>query len=273
MSIFFPHGAGNAESGQGRVFRFFRLALAVARLFFAVMSGRFFKYWLPVILWMTLIFGASTSLGRAENTSRVVRPFLLWLNPRMSEQTIEKIHGVIRKTAHFVEYCLLGLLLWRLIHFDPAWAACRSWEFLAALLAAAVYAATDEFHQQFCARPQAAVRDVLLDSCGAGFRPGGALGGAPAAAQKIISVKRPLLPVALCYAGGVVLGQWAHPPLAGLFVAAIAAGLAALAWKAGRGCLLGALLLLAGWTNLERHTAVVSPRDLRVLLGRRNRKM
>ena len=73
--------------------------------------------------------------------------------------------------------------------------------------------------------------------------------------------------MALCYAGGVVLGEWAHPPLAGLFVAATTAGLAALAWKAGRGCLLGALLLLAGWTNQERHTALVSPRDLRVLLG------
>ena len=79
-------------------------------------------------------------------------------------------------------------------------------------------------------------------------------------------MKRPLLPVALCYAGGLVLGEWAHPPLAGLFAAGWAAGLAALAWKSGRGCLLGALLLLAGWTNLERHTAVLSPRDLRVLL-------
>jgi ComEC/Rec2-related protein len=63
-----------------------------------------------------------------------------------------------------------------------------------------------------------------------------------------------------------VLGVWAHPPLAGLFAAGLAAGLGALAWKAGRGWLLGALLLLAGWANLERHTAVVSPRDLRVLL-------
>ena len=34
-------------------------------------------------------------------------------------------------------------------------------------------------------------------------------------------MKRPLLPVALCYAGGVVLGEWVHPPLAGLFVLAV----------------------------------------------------
>jgi ComEC/Rec2-related protein len=73
--------------------------------------------------------------------------------------------------------------------------------------------------------------------------------------------------VALCFAGGVVLGQWAHPPLAALFGAALAAGLAAMFWRNGRIFLLGALLLLAGWTNLERHTAVVSPRDLRLLPG------
>ncbi|HXR06301.1 MAG TPA: ComEC/Rec2 family competence protein [Candidatus Acidoferrum sp.] len=80
-------------------------------------------------------------------------------------------------------------------------------------------------------------------------------------------MKRPLLPVALCFAGGIVLGQWAHPPLAALFGAALAAGLAALTWERGRIFLLGALLLLAGWTDLERHTAAVSPQDLRLLLG------
>lgn len=132
------------------------------------MAGRIIKYWLPVILCMTLIFGASTSLGRPENTSRIIVPFLLWLNPHMSWETIEKIHGVIRKTAHFVEYSLLGLLLWRLIHLDPALAPCRSREFLTALAAAALYAASDEFHQRFVPGREASVRDVLLDSCGAG---------------------------------------------------------------------------------------------------------
>jgi VanZ family protein len=96
-------------------------------------------------------------------------PFLLWLNPHMPRETIEKIHFAVRKTAHFVEYALFGLLVWRLVHFDPAWAACRSREFLTALLLAALYAASDEFHQSFVPGREAAVRDVLLDSGGAGF--------------------------------------------------------------------------------------------------------
>lgn len=133
------------------------------------MLGRFFKYWLPVFIWMTFIFGASTGLGRPENTSRFVVPFLRWLNPNMPEKTIEKIHFAVRKTAHFVEYSILGLLLWRLIHFDPACAAFRSMEFWTALLVAAGYAASDELHQSFVPGREATVRDVLLDSCGAGF--------------------------------------------------------------------------------------------------------
>ena len=133
------------------------------------MPGRFFKYWLPVMLWMTLIFGASTGLGRPQNTSLFLRPFLHWLDPGMSEDTFEKIHFAVRKTAHFVEYSILGLLLWRLLHFDPAAAPCRSREFLTALLLAALYAASDEFHQSFVPGREAAVLDVLLDTCGAGF--------------------------------------------------------------------------------------------------------
>ncbi|MGA3182253.1 MAG: ComEC/Rec2 family competence protein [Verrucomicrobiota bacterium] len=80
-------------------------------------------------------------------------------------------------------------------------------------------------------------------------------------------MKRPLLPVALFFAGGVVLGEWLRVPLAVLFALSLGAGLAALCWKPGRVCLLGLLLVLAGWTNMARRTAVVSPNDLRVLLG------
>jgi len=87
----------------------------------------------------------------------------------MPEKTIEKIHFAVRKTAHFVEYSILALLIWLLIHFDPAWAACRSGEFWTALLVAVLYAVSDEFHQSFVSGRQAAVGDVLLDSCGAAF--------------------------------------------------------------------------------------------------------
>ena len=134
----------------------------------ALVSGRIVKNWLPVVVWMTLIFSASTGLGRPENTSRFVRPFLLWLNPKMSEETIEKIHYAVRKSAHFTEYAIFGLLLWLLIHRDPAFTTWRNREFWLALLLAALYAASDEFHQKFVPGREAAVRDVMIDTSGAG---------------------------------------------------------------------------------------------------------
>ena len=157
------------ESGRGRDRNFWGLLWGRGGCFLAGVKGRFFKYWLPVIFWMALTFAASTSLGRPENTERIIRPLVTWLIPHISERTFRKIHYAVRKTAHFVEYCGLGLLLWRLVHFDPAFAGLRSWEFPIALCVAALYAASDEFHQYFVPGRTASVRDVLLDSCGAGF--------------------------------------------------------------------------------------------------------
>jgi competence protein ComEC len=80
-------------------------------------------------------------------------------------------------------------------------------------------------------------------------------------------MKRPLCAVALLYIGGILLGQWLHPPLTGLFVVSFMSALAALLWERGRIYLLGLLLALAGWTNLNWHTAIISPNDLRLLTG------
>jgi VanZ family protein len=116
---------------------------------------------------MSVIFTASTSLGAPDNTSRFVVPFLLWLNPNMSGETIELLHHLIRKTAHAVEYAILGFLIWRVVHATAALASHSAREFRLALMLAAFYAATDETHQIFVPGREAAVRDVLLDTCGA----------------------------------------------------------------------------------------------------------
>jgi len=80
-------------------------------------------------------------------------------------------------------------------------------------------------------------------------------------------MKRPLCPVALFYIGRILLGQWLHPPLIGLFAFSFVCALAALLWKRGRIYLLQSLLVLVGWTNLNWHSAIISPNDLRLLLG------
>ena len=80
-------------------------------------------------------------------------------------------------------------------------------------------------------------------------------------------MKRPLCSVALLYIGGILVGQWFHPPLAALFALSFLSAFAALLWSRGRLYLLRSLLVLAGWTNLSWHTAIISPNDLRLLAG------
>jgi VanZ family protein len=90
--------------------------------------------------------------------------------PDLTEEQFEKVHYAIRKTGHFVEYALLGLLLWRALRTEPKFGSLVApAQFVAVLLLCAFYASTDEFHQSFVKGREASVHDVVLDSCGAGF--------------------------------------------------------------------------------------------------------
>jgi VanZ family protein len=122
------------------------------------------KYWAPVIGWMLLIFVASGDLLSAEHTSRFLIPFLRWIAPGISPRTIVSIQFLMRKGAHLTEYAILAALLWRGIHQRQA----GSWRAAAiTLVAAAIYAFLDEFHQSFIPSRTGAPRDVVIDCCGA----------------------------------------------------------------------------------------------------------
>lgn len=117
---------------------------------------------------MSVIFTASTGLGAPENTSRIIVPLLLWIDPHLSPHQIAFWHHVIRKCAHVTEYAILGVLLWRVVHSSFSFAAQRPARcFGFALLCAAFYASTDETHQIFVPHRQPLVTDVLLDTSGA----------------------------------------------------------------------------------------------------------
>jgi len=119
---------------------------------------------------MAVIFSASTSLGSPSYTERLIRPFLLWFNPHMSEETIGLVHAVVRKCAHVCEYLVFGILVWRALHFDRGFlAAGEGRQYWLAILICALYASTDEFHQIFVATRHPAVLDVMLDTFGAGL--------------------------------------------------------------------------------------------------------
>jgi ComEC/Rec2-related protein len=82
-----------------------------------------------------------------------------------------------------------------------------------------------------------------------------------------IAMKRPLVAVVSCYVIGLLLGEISQPPLVALFSFSLGLLALALLLPRLRLFLIWPLLALAGWTNLVCHTAVISPTDLRALIG------
>jgi len=129
----------------------------------------FLRYWLPLLLWMLVIFGGSADPKSIAHTSRILGPILRWFNPNVSQETIDAARWVVRKGAHLTEYAILAWLAWRVLQ-RPTRGETRPWSWRvagAALLIAACYAATDEFHQSFVKDRTASPGDVAIDTFGA----------------------------------------------------------------------------------------------------------
>jgi hypothetical protein len=91
-------------------------------------------------------------------------------------------------------------------------------------------------------------------------------------------MKRPFVAVVSCYAIGLLLAGIFRPPLVALFGIAFAVLVLACRAEASarrrvlvleklRPLLIWLLIAFIGWTNLASRTAIVSPNDLRALLG------
>src|SRR2546425_8901430 len=78
--------------------------------FHASVRGIFFllKYWLPVVLWMGLVFSASSDSMSSGRTSRIIGPLVRWFVPNISEAALGRMVFAVRKTAHVTEYAVLA---------------------------------------------------------------------------------------------------------------------------------------------------------------------
>ncbi len=126
---------------------------------------QFVRSWWPALLWACIIFSLSTDSFSSERTESIIYPIFRWLIPSLTLAQFEPIHYLIRKSAHFTEYFIFSLLLFRGVRsarpgFRWTWS-------LTALSIAAGYSALDEIHQAFVASRTASVWDSLLDSTGA----------------------------------------------------------------------------------------------------------
>ena len=123
------------------------------------------RAWWPALLWAGVIFSASTDAFSAEHTASVFEPILRWMVRSLTEDQFSAIHYLIRKSAHFTEYFVFCLLLYRGVRGDR-----KGWRWtwgMAALCCAAGYSVLDEIHQAFVASRTASAYDSLLDSAGA----------------------------------------------------------------------------------------------------------
>lgn len=116
-----------------------------------------------------MMFGFSAQEGEQSSSisGKIARPITDSLAQRqgLTGQAYWKLYAqvdfAVRKTAHFSEYMLLGLLLtllldsYRVRWHWLSWAGCT------------IYAAADEIHQLFVAGRTGKWQDVVLDSSGA----------------------------------------------------------------------------------------------------------
>jgi VanZ family protein len=126
--------------------------------------GRLWRY-APVVAWACFVLFASSSSFSASNTSRIIRPLLIWLFPDISEAALAQVHFLIRKTAHFAEYALLALLAARAFRTSTRASLARRWR-LASFALVACVALADEYRQSFVPTRTGTPYDSLLDMAG-----------------------------------------------------------------------------------------------------------
>ena len=130
---------------------------------------------IPVILWMTVIFWFSANNG-VESSSQSARitlgiaavvdkVFHLGMTDQQRMQMSEGMTFIVRKVAYFSEYMILALLV------RTALAGCfvrlkAGGQYAVTLVWVFVYAAMDELHQYFVPGRCCSIWDVFIDTTG-----------------------------------------------------------------------------------------------------------
>lgn len=121
---------------------------------------------------MVLIFCFSTEdAAHSDRTSgkissevvHVVHPDYDQKPPQIQKVYFDDAQHIVRKTAHFTEYLLLGLLIRLCLE---SWFGSRKGMLPVAWGAGTIYAGTDELHQLMIDGRSGQLTDVMIDSCG-----------------------------------------------------------------------------------------------------------
>lgn len=107
-----------------------------------------------------VFFSSQDSAASNTLSKELLYKIMEFFQIEITAGSVKQGNFLIRKTAHFLLYFILGMGLTTTLQFQrrlPAW--------LPAFFLGVIFAATDEFHQNFTGRT-AMVKDVVLDSCG-----------------------------------------------------------------------------------------------------------
>lgn len=123
-----------------------------------------------LVIWMGFIFSMSCeNAEESSNTSGQTIRVVLSAVPEFEKQPeevkiniIEKLQFIVRKSAHFIGYMILGILASGLIlQYENI-----NKKYPLAFLICVIYAISDEIHQLFVPGRAGQIRDVLIDSAG-----------------------------------------------------------------------------------------------------------
>jgi len=127
---------------------------------------RIILLWVTTIVWAGVIYFLSTETFGARFSAWLLENILRLLHLHVSAATFELLHIILRKSAHLTEYAIFSLFLYHAFEgIQPhAWRLRRA---IFAVLAAALYSLTDEYHQTFEPGRTASLVDCGIDTLGA----------------------------------------------------------------------------------------------------------
>lgn len=125
------------------------------------------------IIWMGVIFMFSAQISDESKsssnkvTSAVVNTVISIKKENISEEKRQKIIEdktfIVRKSAHFTEYFILGLIL--ILYLQTKEKLATKYIILA-IIFCVLYAISDEIHQLFVDGRSCKIMDILIDTCG-----------------------------------------------------------------------------------------------------------
>ena len=120
-----------------------------------------------VFVFIMSSFGSDSSSAQSAQIIQVLRQVFPNLN-NTSHLDVSSLVFIVRKTAHFTEYAILGILFFLFFRqFFPQKNGSRY--FILAILFSFFYACTDEIHQLFIPGRSGQFTDVLIYTLGASF--------------------------------------------------------------------------------------------------------